>query len=145
MNRVKMRSVRGISTFLAVLILIAVTLVAGVTVYSVFFRTAGSLGSGVKVNVEVQLVKGTDTTLFSSTVKNIGTEAITSCTVTLVSGSKTWALTIGAISVGGTASASDYAVPTGMTIEAGKSYPVVVEATGASGKYTTSTTVTCIG
>lgn len=138
---------RGISTFLAVLILIAITLVAGITVYSVFFRTAGTMGAGLNAQVDVQLIKGTTTSLFSASVKNTGTEDISSCKVTVYSGTNKWELTFtGTIPVGGSKSASSTTLPAGMTLEVGKSYPVTVELTGVSGSTKTiSQTVTCVG
>jgi len=76
---------RAISPLIATIILIAICVVGGILVYSIFYSTSGTMAAKGQVSVEtIDLVKQTDgTTTFSITIKNTGNKPAVSLTVKL--------------------------------------------------------------
>ncbi len=76
---------RAISPLIATIILIAICVVGGLLIYSVFMSTSGTLSAKGQVSVEaIDLVKQTDgTTTFSIVIKNTGNKPAVSLTVKL--------------------------------------------------------------
>lgn len=79
------RSRKAISPLIATIILIAICVVGGLIVYSVFMSTSSTLSAKGQISVEaIDLVKATDRTVtFSITVKNTGNKPAESLTVQL--------------------------------------------------------------
>jgi len=79
------RSRKAISPLIATIILIAICVVGGLIVYSVFMSTSSTLSAKGQISVEaIDLVKATDRTVtFSITVKNTGNKPAKSLTVQL--------------------------------------------------------------
>jgi len=137
---------KAVSPLLATIILIAITVAAGLVIYNVFFSTAGTIGAQLNIQiVSVDIVKTSATTLVSATVKNTGNKPISSCTVTVYGDSGTASLNLGSMEPGQLKSASA-AYSSGFTVTVGRSYPVKIEATAADGStFSKSFTVTCTG
>ena len=137
---------KAVSPLLATIILIAITVAAGLVIYNLFFSTAGTISSQLNVQiVSVDIIKTSTTTLVSATVKNTGNKPITSCTVTVWGDSGTATLSLGAMEPGRSKSAS-VADPSGFSVTVGKPYPVKIDATAADGStFSKSFTVTCTG
>jgi len=76
---------RAISPLIATIILIAICVVGGILVYSIFYSTSGTMAAKGQVSVEtIDLVKQTDgTTTFSITIKNTGNKPAVILTVKL--------------------------------------------------------------
>ena len=76
---------KAISPLIATIILIAICVVGGLLVYSVFMSTSSTMSAKGQISVEaVDLVKQTDgTTTFTITVKNTGNKPAVSLTVKL--------------------------------------------------------------
>lgn len=76
---------RAISPLIATIILIAICVVGGLLVYSIFMSTSSTMSTKGQVSVEaIDLVKQTDgTTTFSIVVKNTGNKPAVSLTVKL--------------------------------------------------------------
>lgn len=137
---------RSISPLIATIILIAICVIGGVLLYSIFYSTTGTLSAKGQVTVEaVDLVKQTDgKTTFSITVKNTGNKPVVSLTVTLAAEAEQ------NLQVGGKNVSSDNPLqpgqsatliysPTGTYI-VGDSYNVVISAQFSDGSMFTSTT-----
>jgi flagellin-like protein len=136
---------RAVSPLLATIILIAITVSAGLAVYSLFFSTAGTLSSQLSIQPSVDIVKTSTTTLVSATIKNSGNKPINTCTVTVYGDSGTATLTIIPIDPGQSKSTSQ-ANPSGFTVTIGKSYPATIVATATDGSTIDKTiTVVCMG
>jgi len=137
---------KAVSPLLATIILIAITVAAGLVIYNLFFSTAGTISQQLNVQItSVDVVKTSTTTLVSATIKNTGNKPITSCTVTVWGDSGTATLSLGALDVGQSMSAST-TNPSGFSVTVGKAYPVKVDATAADGStFSKSFTVTCTG
>ena len=135
---------KGVSPLIATIILMAITVGAGLVIYSLFFGTAGTLSAQLSIQVvSVDIVKTSSHTLVSATIKNIGNKLISSCTVTIYGDSGTATLNLGSIDVGQTKSASA-TDPSGFTVTAGKTYPVKIAASASDGSaLDKSLTVTC--
>ncbi|MEM2187990.1 MAG: archaellin/type IV pilin N-terminal domain-containing protein [Thermoproteota archaeon] len=135
---------RALSPLLATIILIAITVAAGLVVYSLFFSAAGTASTHLNIQViSADIVKGSDVNLVAATVKNTGNKMITSCTITFFGDSGSVVLDLGNIEIGQTKSASG---TTMVEFTAGKSYPVKIEVEASDGsKMTKSLTITCMG
>ena len=85
MKLLRKLSRRAISPLIATIILIAICVVGGLMVYSIFMSTSGTMSAKGQISIEaVDLVKQTDgTTTFSITVKNTGNKPAVSVTVKL--------------------------------------------------------------
>lgn len=141
---------KAISPLIATIILIAITVVGGLLIYSVFYSTSGTLGAKGQISVEaVDLVKQTDgTTTFSITAKNTGNKPAVSLTVKLADEASQ------NLKVAGNNIANDNPLqpgqsatliyePAGVYI-VGNSYNVVIEAKFSDGSmFTTTTSVMC--
>ena len=135
---------RGVSPLIATIILMAITVGAGLVIYNLFFGTAGTLSAQLNIQiVSVDIVKTSSHTLVSATIKNTGNKPISSCTVTIYGDSGTATLNLGSIDVGQTKSTSA-TDPSGFTVTAGKTYPVKITASASDGStLDKSLTVTC--
>jgi len=135
---------KGVSPLIATIILMAITVGAGLVIYSLFFGTAGTLSAQLSIQVvSVDIVKTSSHILVSATIKNTGNKLISSCTVTIYGDSGTATLNLGSIDVGQTKSASA-TDPSGFTVTAGKTYPVKIAASASDGSaLDKSLTVTC--
>ena len=75
---------RGISPLLATIILVGITVAAGLVIYNLFFSTAGTLSTSFEVEItSVDLIKSGSKVLFSVTIKNIGNKPVTECRVSI--------------------------------------------------------------
>jgi flagellin-like protein len=137
---------KAVSPLLATIILIAITVAAGLVIYNLFFSTAGTISSQLNIQIiSVDIVKTSTTTLVSATIKNTGNKPITSCTVTVYGDSGSVQLTLGSLDVGGLKSASA-ANPSDFSVTVGKVYPVTISVTASDGsKLDKSLTVVCTG
>jgi flagellin-like protein len=137
---------KAVSPLLATIILIAITVAAGLVIYNVFFSTAGTMSQQLNVQpTSVDIVKAGTITLVSATIKNNGNKPITSCNVTVWGDSGTATLDLGALDVGQSKSAST-TNPSDFSVTVGKAYPVKVDAAAADGStFSKSFTVTCTG
>jgi flagellin-like protein len=135
---------RAISPLLGTIILIAITVGAGLVIYNLFFSTAGTLSAQLNIQVvSIDIVKTSSQTLVSATIKNTGNKPITSCTVYVYGDSGTATLSLGSIEVGQTKSAN-VRNPSGFSVTAGKSYPVRIVVTASDGStLDKSMSVTC--
>ena len=135
---------RGVSPLIATIILMAITVGAGLVIYNLFFGTAGTLSAQLNIQiVSVDIVKTSSHTLVSATIKNTGNKPISSCTVTIYGDSGTATLNLGSIDVWQTKSTSA-TDPSGFTVTAEKTYPVKIAASASDGStLDKSLTVTC--
>ena len=152
---------RAVSPLLATIILIAITVAAGLVIYNVFFNTAGTVSSMTQVEVvSCDLIKAGSKVLLSVTVRNTGNKPITSCNVTIWDGSSPPAqkgpfdLCVGAnpvsqtnpLNPGGFATVSKTETDLGTAYTVGNSYPVKITARASDGStFEKSLTVTCTG
>lgn len=145
---------RGISPLIATIILIAITVAIGATIYSYVSSMSGVLGTQLSIQVQsIDLIKTSQgTVLFSITVKNTGNKPITSCTVTLwADNGEVQAISIGSIDPGQAKSTTvtnptlaSGSPPPAAQFTVGKTYPVKISATAADGsRFDRSMTVTC--
>jgi flagellin-like protein len=137
---------RAVSPLLATIILIAITVAAGLVIYNVFFSTAGTISAQLNIQIiSIDVVKAGSTTLVSATIKNTGNKPITNCIVTVWGDSGMAMLNLGAIDVGQSKSQST-TNPAGFSVTVGKVYPVKIDATAAEGStLSKSLTVVCTG
>jgi flagellin-like protein len=137
---------KAVSPLLATIILIAITVAAGLVIYNVFFSTAGTMSQQLNVQpTSVDIVKAGTITLVSATIKNTGNKPITSCNVTVWGDSGTATLSLGALDVGQSKSTST-TNPSDFSVTVGKAYPVKVDAAASDGStFSKSFTVTCTG
>jgi flagellin-like protein len=152
MNVAKSR--KAVSPLLATIILIAITVAAGLVIYNLFFSTAGTISSTLQVDIiSCDLVKTATPSrvLLSITVKNTGNRPITTCKVSIWDDSGTEKPTggkeivTGALNPGAFASYSitDTDIGTGFTI--GKSYPVKIKAGDGTSTFEKTITIYCSG
>jgi flagellin-like protein len=146
---------KAVSPLLATIILIAITVVASLAVYSLFFSTVGTMSSTLQVDiVSCDLVKAASPSkvLFSITVKNTGNKPITSCNVSIWDDSGTEKPATGGkeiltatLNPGAFASYSftDVNIGTGFTV--GKSYPVKIKAGDGTSTFEKTIIVYCLG
>jgi flagellin-like protein len=145
MRRTVMKAIakrsRAISPLIATIILIAITVVGGLLVYSIFTSTSNTMSAKALVSVEtVDLVKGAgDSKQFSIVVKNTGNKPISHLTITLASegiADETVTLQPGQ-------SVAYSKTPSGSYV-VGNSYIVVIEAEFSDGStFVTTTGVMC--
>jgi len=155
---------RAVSPLLATIILIAITVAAGLVIYNLFFSTAGTVSTVTQVDVmSCDLIKTSAKTMLSITVKNSGNKPIYSCNVTIWDGSSPpaqkgpWSLNVGGSAVtnanplnpGGFASltaVSGSSPDPGTTYTVGNTYPVRIDVRASDGStFTKSFTVVCQG
>ena len=75
---------RGISPLLATIILISITVSAGLVIYHFFFSTAGTASATISLEVvSVDLVKTGGKIMLSVTIKNTGSKPLQGATVTI--------------------------------------------------------------
>lgn len=152
MNVVKNR--KAVSPLLATIILIAITVAAGLVIYNLFFSTAGTVSSTLQVDiVSCDLVKTATPSrvLLSITVKNTGNRPITTCKVSIWDDSGTEEPTEGkeiltaTLNPGAFASSSitDADIGTGFTV--GKSYPVKIKAGDGTSTFEKTIVIYCSG
>jgi flagellin-like protein len=135
---------RAISPLIATIILIAICIVGGLLIYSVFMSTSGILSSKAQVSVEAAdlVVTTGDHISFSMVIKNTGNKPIEALNVTLNGEAEAEvALPSGKLQPG--QSVAYIATPT-QTYVIGNTYNVVVEAVCSDGStFVTTTGVTC--
>jgi flagellin-like protein len=147
---------KAVSPLLAALILIAITVAAGLVIYNLFFSSVGTMSSQLNIQiVSMDLVKTSSTRLFSITIKNSGNKPISSITVTVYlepsSGTTPVAWTFSGSSLnlqpGQVWSSSGTTLPTGAKEPVvGQSYPVTISVTASDGsKLDKSLTMVCTG
>jgi hypothetical protein len=129
---------KAISEMLAVIILLSLTIVAGVLVYQIFTGKANVASSATAVSIQSVTISG-ENGVMTITVQNTGTSTIQSLSVTVYSGggstvSLSGSFTPSSIAPGQTASGTF----TG-SFSPGAQYTVVVTATAAGGSTTTAT------
>ncbi|MFP3209590.1 MAG: hypothetical protein RXR82_07880 [Nitrososphaeria archaeon] len=129
---------KAISEMLAVIILLSLTIVAGVLVYQIFTGKANVASGATAVSIQSVTISG-ENGVMTITVQNTGTTTIQSLNVTVYgSGGSTVSLsgsfTPSSIAPGQTASGTF----TG-SFSPGAQYTVVVTATAAGGSTTTAT------
>ena len=136
---------RGISPLLATIILVSITVGAGLVIYNLFFSTTGTLSAQLNIQVvSVDIVKTTSKTLVSATIKNTGNKPITECKVTIYGDSGSVTLNLGSIDVGQTKSTTNDNPGGGFSVTAGKSYPVKIYVKASDGStLDKSMSVTC--
>lgn len=141
---------KAISPLIATIILIAITVVGGLLIYSIFYSTSGTLGAKGQVTVEsVDLVKQTDGSItFSITIKNTGNKPVVALTAKLAN-EDAQALKVAGNPVSATnplqpgQSAILVYAPAGSYI-VGNNYNVVIEAEFSDGSmFTHTTSVMC--
>jgi len=151
----RMKSRKAVSPLLATIILIAITVAAGLVIYNVFFSTAGVTSSTLQVDiVSCDLVRTTapSRAILSITVKNTGNRPITSCKVSIwddtgtekpSSGGKE--LLSGTLAPGAFASASFTEADIGTSFTVGKSYSVKIKAGDDTSYFEKAIVVYCSG
>ena len=161
LNKFLFKAKKGVSPLLATIILIAITVAAGLVIYNLFFSTAGTVSSATQVDmISCDLTKAGSKVLLSITVKNTGNKPLTSCTVTLWDGSSPPAqkgpfnlqkggadvLPSNQLEPGAFASVTKTEADVGTNFVLGNKYPIKVDATAADGStFSKSFTVTCTG
>jgi len=148
---------KAVSPLLATIILIAITIAAGLVIYNLFFSTAGAAGQTLQCLPEITLIRpgGSATyAIITISIKNTGNTPITGIAVqwipegqtSLQSLTLTWDPSVSStnpLNPGQTASATT-TVTTNLPV-VGKNYPFVVKASGSGQSFTTSLSVSCIG
>ena len=129
---------KAISEMLAVIILLSLTIVAGVLVYQIFTGKANVASSATAVSIQSVTISG-ENGVMTITVQNTGTSTIQSLSVTVYGSSGSTvslsgSFTPSSIAPGQTASGTF----TG-SFSPGAQYTVVVTATAAGGSTTTAT------
>jgi hypothetical protein len=138
----------------ATIILIGITLVAGLFVYSIFFHMVERERSGLDVRVDsVNLIRTPSTTLFSIEIRNVGSLTITSIAVTLYLESTlgpaptAWTFSSGNINLapGQVWSCLGTSIPQGAKAPTiGRHYLAVISVAGADGsRFERTTMVLC--
>ena len=151
MNAAKSR--KAVSPLLATIILIAITVVAGLVIYNVFFSTAGTISSSLQADiVSCDLVKTTtpSKTLLSITVKNTGNRPITSIKVSIWDNAGTEKPAAGGAEIltatlnpGAFASKSFTDADIGTNFVVGRSYPVKIRASDGTSTFEKTISVYC--
>jgi len=138
---------KAVSPLLATIILIAITVAAGLMIYSLFFNTAGTMSSQLNIQiVSIDLVRTSSTGLFSATIKNSGNKPISGITVTVFLDSGNASLSDSSITLqpGQVWSNSTTFVAASATV--GRSYPVKISITASDNStLAKSLVVTCNG
>ncbi len=120
---------KSISEMLGVIILLALVVVAGAFVYTVFFGRANTLANSPSIEIESASIQGGVLTI---TVKNTGTTALSGITVSIYSPGSSSAAASGSISGTLSPGATGSGTIT-FTETPGTTYTVVVQATPLSG------------
>ncbi|MEM4143983.1 MAG: archaellin/type IV pilin N-terminal domain-containing protein [Candidatus Bathyarchaeia archaeon] len=147
---------RAVSPLLATIILIAITIAAGATIYMLYSNAATRAATQLAVQVQsLDLVATSSTNIFSATIKNTGDKPISSISITIylepTSGSTPVAWTMSAsgltLQTGQVWSNTLNALPAGAKAPTiGYSYPATISVTAADGsKFDKATTVVCSG
>ena len=139
---------RGISPLLATVILIAITVAAGLTIYTLYFSTFSTVTASLDIQViSIDIVKASGTMLVSATIKNTGNKPIDTCTVTIYGDTGTAELTINDIDPGEFGSDSKTGSElSGFSVTIGNSYPVKIHVEASDGsKLDKSLSVMCVG
>ncbi|MEM2612622.1 MAG: archaellin/type IV pilin N-terminal domain-containing protein [Nitrososphaerota archaeon] len=145
-----MRFRRAVSPIIATIILIAITVAAGLLIYTIFHSTAGTLSTQVQVELtSCDLVASDSNALFSVTIKNSGNKALREIKVTLhITPTVKWEIegTNLEVNPGEYWSDSSSTPPQGATLTPGKSYPaeIYVEAVDGS-TFHKALSITCAG
>ena len=149
MRRTVMKAIakrsRGISPLIATIILIAITVVGGLLVYSIFTSTSNTMSAKALVSVETaDLVKSSDgqQVQFSIVVKNTGNKPIQDLKVQLASENEaTVTLPVGGLQPGQSVA---YSAEVGNEYVVGNTYTVVIKATFSDGSsFITTAGVMC--
>ena len=120
---------RAISEMLAVIIMLALTVVAGAFVYQVFFNKANSYSNTASINIDNAQISNNELVM---TVKNLGSITFTTLSVTVYSGGSQVTISGGSF-LPSTLSPGQTAVYTGSLSESvGASYLIEVEGTSTS-------------
>lgn len=137
---------RGISPLIATIILISITIAAGLSVYALVSGMIGTMSSNLNIEIQsVDLVQAGSNTLVAATIQNSGNTQITSCTLTVTGDSGTATLNLGPIIPGQTASTSA-SNPSGFSITVGNAYPISIKVTATDDStLTKALTTTCTG
>lgn len=149
---------KAVSPLLATIILIAITVAAGLVIYNLFFSTSGVASQTVQIMPDIKVIRPGGTAsyaLITISIKNTGSVAISGITVqwypeggtNLTSLSLTWDPSVNSTSPlsPGTSTSASTTITTNMPI-VGKSYPFIIKATGTNGAtYTWSGSVVCQG
>jgi len=88
---------RGVSPLLATIILIAITVAAGLVIYNLFFSTSSTVTQSLQIIADIDLIRPGGTASYvvlTITVKNTGTLAISSISVSYVPEGSTTATSI---------------------------------------------------
>ncbi len=140
-----LRHKRGISPLIATIVLISITVTAGLSVYALVSGMVGTMSSMLDIQVQsIDIIKAGSNTLVAATIKNSGNIQISSCSVTITGDSGTATLTIGSISPGKVGSAST-SNPNGFSVTVGNVYSVSISATASGSSFTKALTATCTG
>jgi len=132
---------RAVSPLAATIILIGVTLAAGLFVYAMFLRMVERETLDVQVD-SINLIRTSSTTLFSIEVRNVGSLTIASITVTLYLESSTgsapvaWVLSSGNVNLqtGQVWSCLSTSIPAdAKKPDVGRYYPAKISVAGADG------------
>jgi flagellin-like protein len=135
---------RGISPLIATIILIAITVVGGLLVYSIFTSTSNTMSAKALVSVETaDLVKSADGVHFSIVVKNAGNKPMTDLEIKLNGEDAAYEPTLPAGGLQPGQSIAHSAEPEKEYV-VGKTYTVVIEATFSDGStFITTTGLMC--
>jgi len=127
------KKARGISPLIATVILIAITVSAGLAIYTMLFSSISTISTTLDIQIiSIDIVKASGTTLVSATIKNSGNKPIETCTVTFYGedGSQ-HTLDLGDMDPGETQSHSE--TTSGLTVTVGESYPVTIHVEASDG------------
>ena len=139
------RNRRGVSPLIATIILISITIAAGLTVYALVSNMVGTMSSTLDIQIQsIDIVKAGSNILVAATIKNSGNIQITTCTVAITGDLGTATLTLGSISPGKAASAS-VSNPSGFSLTVGHAYPVSIQVTATGSSLTKALTARCTG
>jgi hypothetical protein len=135
---------KAISEMLGVIILLSLTIVAGVLVYQIFTGKSNVASSATAISIQSATISGVNNVMVL-TVQNTGTTTIQSLSVKVYQGSNSFtpggSFSPSSIAPGQTASGT-FTPPSGQTFTSGMQYTVVVTATSSSGSSTSSTSAT---
>jgi len=153
MNVAKSR--KAVSPLLATIILIAITVAAGLVIYNLFFSSVGTMSSTLQVDIiSCDLVKTASPSkvLLSITVKNTGNRPITTCKVSIWDNTPTEKPATGggeiltaSLNPGAFASYSFTDTNIGTSFDVGKSYPVKIKAGDGTSTFEKTITIYCSG
>ncbi|WP_174448695.1 archaellin/type IV pilin N-terminal domain-containing protein [Conexivisphaera calida] len=129
---------KAISEMLAIIILLALTVVAGVLVYQIFTGKAGVASTNTTVSIQSAYISG-ENGVMTLTIQNTGSNIINSLTVTVYQGGSTVSISPGGSqSVSITPGSSWSGTFTG-SFTPGTQYTIIVQASSSTGSSTTAT------